>query len=63
MAADILGPRMHDEVRAPKKRVLQSRRPKCRIDTQIRASRMRSLGVLLDAKSLPRGIERRLEMH
>lgn len=62
MSPEILGPRVHDEIRPVLERVLQPRRPKRGIDNQERSPRMRPFRIIREIVGLPRRIEGRLDM-
>lgn len=62
MAADVLGARVHHDVRAVEKRVLQWRRRERRVHAKVRTSRMGSVCIVLDIQGPPGRIHGRLEM-
>lgn len=53
---------MHHDIRPVRKRILQSRRPKRRINKQQRAPRMRLLGVILDIVRRSERVDRCFEV-
>ena len=56
MAADVLGPTVHNDVGSPAERVLQRRRRERAVDAEVRAARVRDVGVVLDVEGFAEGV-------